>query len=100
MVVHAFLTPILLKQAQVQIPALNLVLAIPYDLLGGWTKGDGREAGRTAQAFLGAAITDIDLPFIYFEGAAAERRHRINQKQRSCLMDERSNVFQRLPGSG
>src|SRR5215831_1102109 len=86
MVVKALLAPVALDHAHVEVPALYLRLAAVDRLDGARTERHRRQTGRTAQAFLRAAVHSIDAPFIDGHRYAAQRRYRIEQEQRIELV--------------
>ena len=99
-VVHAILAPVFLQHAQVQIPTLDLVLPLAHRVLRRGTERDGRQPGRTTQAFLGAAVTCVDAPLVDLQRAAGQRRDRIDQQQGAGVVHGLRHAVQRLPGAG
>src|SRR5215468_5240770 len=98
--IDAIRTPVTGDHRNVQIPRTALRFALPNRIHRGLAEGHGREARRSAQPLLGAAIAGVDLPFVDFERNAGQRRYRVNHQERAVPMRHRRDLFDRLMNSG
>ena len=74
------------QQLQIEIPGLHGRGARLEPLEGARGDGHGRKSGRAAEAFLGAAIGNVDAVFVHQYGHATEGGDAIGDRQRSGLV--------------
>ena len=98
--VRPILPPIVADERHVQIPAGNLGSSLFDRGKRPGSKGHGRQAGRTTQALLRAAVNRVELPGVDFNGHSSERCHAVHQQQPAGIVDDFGNFFQWLPGAG
>ena len=67
-VVHPVAAPVLVQQAHIQVPVGHLAATGVELGLGPGAHGEGTQARRAAEALLAAAIGQIHLPLVQFQG--------------------------------
>src|ERR1035438_2026956 len=87
---------ILAQHRHIEIPGLHLGLARIHAGQRAFAEADGRQAGRAAQALLGAAIDGVDTPVIHAYLMPAETGHHVHYEQRIMFVDNISEAGERL----
>ncbi len=98
--VVALAGPILVQKLGIQIPASYRMLALRERLHSSSAERNRREAWRTANALLRAAIRRVDAPVIDFDLDASERGHRIQENHRAMGLGQAGNLVHRLQHAG
>ncbi len=80
-VVGAFLAPVIFDHADIEIPALHLVLTGGEFFHRAGGEGDRRQARRAGEAFLRPGISGIDAPIVNLNRRATETRDAIEQEE-------------------
>ena len=63
-------------------------------------EGDGRQAGRAAQAFLRAAVAGVDAPVVHAQVVAAEAGDGVHDEQGAAGVDEVGQAGEGLMRAG
>ena len=74
------LLPVFRQQGDVQVEARDRCLALANLLYCALAHRDGSQAGRRAQAFLAAAVANINAPFVNEQRLAPKGGHSVHQE--------------------
>jgi hypothetical protein len=96
MVVDALLSPVGPDQGQIQIPRRHLGLTLSQHFLGPRAECDGRQTGRTGEAFLGARVSRIHPPFVDFHGHTGQGSDAVHDQQGPQLVSDPAHLFHGL----
>src|SRR5262245_20251684 len=91
---------VLAEHRNIKIPELGFGLASVEFGQSAFTEADGRKAGRTTQAFLGAAVDRVDVPFIHPDIVTAQAGNRIHDEERAVSPHQPAQPFQALQRAG
>ena len=98
--VGAGLVPVAFEVFEVEVEALDGGLAGVEGLHGPGAEADGSQAGGRAEAFLGAAVADIQIPGVHLQVVAAEGGDGVDDDEGVMAVAELDDFGQGSEGAG